>query len=198
MFDPHAIISQAQSGMAPPNWEVLRARRGFFVQSAVSGGVLAVLAVAAAVFLWSSGTIVGYGINDQTPGNVAFFWFIVDMVVLAIVLVGGIVFAIRRMVALGSAEAQMLVLMSEGFVMRTGTSAKSTRTVRYQNVATLVPTVRNGSVNLVMQLANGRKAQVPLDSRFGKPKPLAKQIQGMHAAYVSAAIKAHQGSGGTP
>lgn len=193
MFDPNAIVSQAQAGMAPPNWQVLRARRGFFVQGAISGVVVAVLAVAAAAYVLSSGTVFGYGINDSTPDNVLSFWFIVDMVVLALFLIGGIIFAILRLAALGSAETHLLILMPEGFVLRTGSSAKATRTVLYQNVATLVPSVRNGSVTLVLGLTNGRKAQVPLDSRFGKPKPLAQQIQGMHAAYVSAAVNARRG-----
>lgn len=193
MFDPNAILGQVQTGMAPSNWHVLRARRAYFVQSAVSGFVIAVLAIAATVYILSSGTVFGYGLNDQTPENVAFFWFIVDMVVLAAFLIGGIIFAILRLVAMRSAENQVLVLMPEGFVMRTGTSAKATRTVLYQNVATMVPTTHNGSVSLVMRLANGRKAQVGLDSRFEKPKALAQQIQGMHAAYASAAANARRG-----
>ena len=189
MIDSNAVITQVRSGTAPASWQVIPARRAFFVQGAIWGVVVAVAAVAAAVYLLASGTVVGYGVNDQTSNGVLNFWFIVDMVVLALFLVGGVVFSITRLRSLGSAEDQALILMPEGFVMRLGPSANATRVVNYQNIAILTPTVRNGNVFLVMQAANGRKIQVQLDSRFGKPKPLAQQIQGMHAAYVTANVR---------
>ncbi|HEX6800677.1 MAG TPA: hypothetical protein VF116_23395 [Ktedonobacterales bacterium] len=194
MMDSNAIIGQVQSGAAPANWQVLRARRGFFVQGAIGGIVLAVFAAAAAVYLFATGTVVGYGLNDQTPNGVLTFWFIADMVVLAAIVVIGIVFCINRLVTLGSTESQLLVLMPQGFVMRLGSSAKATRRVSYQQIATMVPTVRRGNVSLVMQTRDGRKVTLPLDGRFGKPRPLAQQIQGMHAAYMAATVNARPGS----
>jgi hypothetical protein len=194
MLDANTIINQVQSGTAPASWQALRGRRSFFVQGAIWGVVGAVLAVAAAAYLLTSGTVVGYGINDQTPDNVLGFWFIADMIVLALCVIGGIIFSIMRLVALGSVENQLLVLMPEGFLMRTGTSEKATRLILYQNIAKIVPRVRNGAVSLMLQTRSGGTAQVPLDSRFSKPKPLAQQIQGMHAAYVRAAINPRQGS----
>lgn len=194
MIDSNAIIGQVQTGTAPANWQIYHARRGFFVQEAIGGVVITALAVAAAVFVLASGTVFGYGLNDQTPQGVLTFWFIVDMLVVAALFIIGIVFCVTRLVALGSAERQMLVLMPEGFLMRRGNSPKATLLIRYQNIATLVPTTRNGRLSLVMQTRAGRKAQIPLDSRFGKPKSLAQQIQGMHAAYVAATINARPGS----
>jgi hypothetical protein len=189
MIDSNTVIGQVRAGTAPPTWQVLPARQAFFVQGAIAGVVIAIAAVAAAAYLLLSGTVVGYGLNDQTSNNVLIFWFIVDMVVLVLFLVGGIVFSIIRLRSLGSADDQTLILMPEGLVMRLGPAANATRVVNYQSITTLTPTVRNGNVFLVMQAANGRKVQINLDSRFGKPKPLAQQIQGMHAAYVTANVR---------
>ena len=189
MIDSNTVIGQVRAGTAPPTWQVLHARQAFFVQGAIAGIVIAIAAVAAAAYLLLSGTVVGYGLNSQTSDNVLNFWFIVDMVVLVLFLVGGIVFSVTRLRSLGSADDQALILMPEGFVMRLGPAANATRVVNYQGIATLTPTVRNGNVFLVMQAANGRRVQIELDSRFGKPKPLAQQIQGMHAAYVTANVR---------
>ncbi|HEV2462049.1 MAG TPA: hypothetical protein VGS80_27155 [Ktedonobacterales bacterium] len=189
MIDSNSVMSQVRSGTAPTSWQVIPARRAFFVQGAIWGVVIAIAAVAAAAYLLLSGTVVGYGVNSQTSNNVLNFWFIVDMVVLALFLVGGIVFSITRLRSLGSADDQALVLMPDGFVMRLGPAANATRVVNYQNIATITPTVRNGNTFLVMQTTNGRRVQVQLDSRFGKPKPLAQQIQGMHAAYATANVR---------
>ena len=192
MIDSNAVINQVQSGTAPTSWQVFRARRGYFVQSAILRVVAAILAVAVAVYLFMSGTVFGYGINDQTSDNVLTFWLIVDMLVLASVLIYSIVTTFTHLISLGSVEGQMLVLMPEGFVMRQGTSAKSTRLVLFENVATLVPTVSSGSVSLVMRTRNRRKLRIPLDGRFGKAKQVAQHIQGMHAAYAHTAANVRQ------
>jgi hypothetical protein len=186
MIDSSAVLQQASTGMAPPTWEVLRARRSFFISSAIGGVFITVAAIGVAIYLILSGTIIGIGVNDQTPNNVAFFWFIVDMVALAAFGIGGVVFAIVRLRGLGSLTEQMLILMPEGFVMRRGSAAKDTTTVNYQRVATVTPSVQSGTVYLVMQLAgSGQRTKVELDSRFGPPKKLAEQIAGMHAHYVT-------------
>ena len=95
MIDANATIQQASSGMAPPSWQVLRARPSFFMWSAIGGVVFALAAIAAAIYLFTSGTIVGIGVSDQTPDNVATFWFIVDMIVLAACAFGGVVMTIH-------------------------------------------------------------------------------------------------------
>jgi hypothetical protein len=186
MIDSSTVLQQASTGMAPPTWEVLRARRSFFISSAIGGVCITLGAIAAAIYLLLSGTIVGIGVNDQTPSNVAFFWFIVDMVALAAFAIGGIAFAVVRLRGLGSIDGQMLILMPEGFVMRRGTATKDTTTVNYQRAATMTPSVQNGTVYLVIQLAgSGQRAKVEIDNRFGPAKKLAEQIAGMHAHYVT-------------
>jgi hypothetical protein len=128
---------------------------------------------------------VGVGVNDQTPDNVAFFWFIVDMVVLVAVAIGGIIFAILRARDLGYANEQMLVLMPDGFVKRTGVGPKNTASATYATIATLRPVVRNSSQYLDTVTRDGRRASVELDGRFGNVKKLARQIAGQHAHYVA-------------
>jgi len=78
MIDADAVVQQVKAGAAPADWQVMRAKSSFFVWSAIGGIVLTLLAVVAARYLFLTGTIVGIGVNDQTPDNVAFFWFIVD------------------------------------------------------------------------------------------------------------------------
>ncbi len=186
MIDANAVVQQVKAGAAPASWQVFSARGSYFLWNALGGAALAIGAVAAPIYLFLSGTIVGIGANDQTPDNVAFFWFIVDMLVLAALFIGGIVFAIRRALAISSASEQMLVLLPEGFVKRTGTSAKDTLAVNYANLTTVTPTVRNGSHYLSVQTKAGKRVSIEIDARFGNAKTLVRQIAGQHAHYVTA------------
>lgn|SRR5690242_13888571 len=186
MIDANAVIQQVKAGAAPASWQVIPARGSFFMWNAFGGVALMIGAVAAAIYLFLSGTIVGIGVNDQTPDNVAFFWFIVDMLVLAALAIGGVVFAIRRALAINSADEQMLVLLPEGFVKRTGTSEKDTLAVNYANLITATPAVRNGSQYLDVQTKAGKRVSIEIDGRFGNAKALVRQISGQHAHYVTA------------
>jgi uncharacterized membrane protein len=186
MIDTQAVVQQASLGMAPPSWQVLRAKRSFFISSAIGGVVFTIGALAAAIYLFVSGAIVGIGVSDQTPSNVAIFWFIVDMVALAAAAIGGVIFALGSLRGLSTADEQMLVLMPEGFVLRRGAAENKTTTVNFQRVATVTPSVQSGRVFLIMQIVgSGQRAKVELDNRFGPAKRLAQQIAGMHAHYVT-------------
>ena len=185
MINAEAVVQQVRAGATPADWQVMRAKSSFFVWSAIGGIVFTFLAVVAAGYLFLTGTFVGIGVNDQTPDNVAFFWFIVDMVVLAAVAIGGIVFAILRARDLGSVNEQMLVLMPDGFVKRAGVGPKGTFSATYANIARLTPAVRNGTQYLDAVTPDGRRVSVELDGRFGNAKKLARQIAGQHAHYVA-------------
>lgn len=185
MIDANAVVQQVKTGAAPASWQAARASRSYFMWNVIGGIALTIGAIAAAIYLYSSGTIVGIGVNDQTPDSIAFFWFIADMLVLAVLAIGGIVFAILRARAIGTADDQMLVLMPEGFVKRTGTGAKDTLTVNYGNIATVTPSVQNGTQYLVLQTKAGKRVKIEIDGRFGKPKALAQQIAGQHTHYVT-------------
>jgi hypothetical protein len=185
MMDAEAVVQQVKGGAAPADWQVLPAKSSFFVWSAVGGIVITFLAVVAAGYLFLTGTIVGIGVNDQTPDNVAFVWFIVDMVVLAAAAIGGIVFAILRARDLGSVSEQMLILTPDGYVKRVGAGPKGTFSATYANIARLTPAVRNGAQYLDVVTRDGKHTSVALDGRFGNAKKLARQIAGQHAHYVA-------------
>lgn len=193
MIDAHAVVEQIRASTAPTSWQVTRANRSYFIWSALGGVALAVGAVGAAIYLSLSSTIVGIGVNDQTPDNVAFFWFVVDRLVLAAFAIGGVIYAIRRARAIGSADEQMLVLMPEGFVRRTGAADKDVLAVNYGNLATITPSVRNGTQYLDMRTKAGKRVSIELDGRFGSAKALARQIAGQHAHYVTTLAGSHQG-----
>jgi hypothetical protein len=185
MLDANAIAQQVRSGTAPPTWQVLRANTSFFIRGAIGGFVFMILAIAVAIFLFLSGTVIGIGVSgpNVSEGYLT-FWFIVDMVVLALVAVGCIIFAISRIRGLGSIDEQVLVLMPEGFVRHLGPSQEQNTVVLYQNIATI--TLVKNSDDLQMQLPDGSQTKVELDSRFGDAKQLGQQIQGAHAQFVAA------------
>jgi hypothetical protein len=191
MIDAEAVVQRVKTGAAPADWQVMGAKPSFFVWSATGGIVVTFLAVVAAGYLFLTGTIVGIGVNDQTPHNVAVFWFIVDMVALVAVAIGGIVFAIRRGRDLGSATEQILVLLPDGFVKRVGAGPKGTFSATYATIARLTPAVRNSSQYLDIVTRDGRRASVALDGRFGNAKSLARQIAGQHAHYVATHSAGH-------
>jgi hypothetical protein len=187
MIDANAVLEQARTGMAPGNWRVLSARRGYFVQATIIGVVFLVAAVAAAIYLLATGTVFGYGLTDQTSNNVLLVWLVIDMLVLLAVAIFGVVAAIRSLIAMGSADEQKLVLMPEGFVMQRGPSGKNIVAVQYENIVNMKPSVRNGNVYLVMQARGASKpSQISLDGRFGKPKQLAQEITGTFAGVAAA------------
>jgi hypothetical protein len=172
---------------------VLRAKRSFFVQATIVGALLTVGAIAVAVYLFTSGSVFGYGLNDQTPSNVLLIWLIIDLVVLIGVAIAGIVIAIRHLLQLGTAGDQMLILMPTGFVKRQGTADNQTTAVEYQQVAAMRTSIERGGVYLLIQPRGGAKvAKVELDSRFGKPKAIAQHITGTWAQ-VAAQARAVQG-----
>jgi hypothetical protein len=185
MMDAETVIQKAKAGTAPADWQTLPAKSSFFVWSAIGGIVFTFFAVLAAGYLFLTGSFVGIGVNDQTPDNVAFFWFIVDMVVLALCAIGGIVYAIIRARDLGSVNEQALIMTPDGFVKRTCVGPKATVSASYANIARLTPAVRNSTQYLDMVTRDGRKVRVELDGRFGNVKKLARQIAGQHAHYVA-------------
>ena len=194
MLNANAVLEQVRSGMAPNTWQVLRANRSYFVQQVVIGVVLVIAAIAGAVYLLATGTVVGYGLNDQTANNVLLVWLVIDMVVLLAVVIVGIVMAVRHLAQMGSASEQLLVLTPEGFVRRLGPGNNQTTTYDFSAIAGMKLTVQNGAVSLLIQRrADGKQLRVQLDGRFGKPKPIAQQITGAYASSVAVQARAPQG-----
>lgn len=186
MIDANAVVQQVKAGAAPASWQVIPARGSFFLLSALGGIVVAVAAAGAEIYLRASNSVYGIGIPPDASEGVLNFWGAVDLIFFAAVAIGGVVFAIMRALAIGSADEQMLVLLPEGFVKRTGTSEKDTLAVNYANLTTATPTVRNGSHYLSVQTKAGKRVSIEFDGRFGNAKALVRQISGQHAHYVTA------------
>lgn len=194
MVNANAVVEQVRMGTAPADWQVLRANRSFFVQQAILGALLTIAAIAAAIYLLMSGTVVGYGLNDQTPDNVLTVWLIIDMVVLLALVITGIVLAIRHLSQMGPAAEQMLVLTPEGFVRRLGAGDKQTSTFDYSAISGMKTSVQSGTVYLLIQRrADGKVLKVKMDGRFGKPKQVAQEITGAFASSAAARARAPQG-----
>jgi hypothetical protein len=184
-MDGQAVIQQVRAGTVPASWQVYHARRSYFMQSAILSLAGAVVAVAAAIWLITSGTVIGIGVTDTTPPNIATFWLIVDMIVAGICFLGALGFAFARLRGLGSVDEQMLVLQPDGFVMVRGRRPRDTTVARFANVASLTPSVNNGTTSLVLVAGrSGKKLTIELDARFGPPKQIATDIQGMYAQYA--------------
>lgn len=187
MVNANAVLEQARMGTAPADWQVLRANRSFFVQQTIVGVVLAIAAIAAAIYLLATGTVVGYGVNDQTPDSVLSVWLIIDMIVLLVIVVIGGVMAIGHVRQMGAAGEQLLVLTPEGFVRYMGAGEKRTTTYDFSAIAGMKMSVQSGTVYLLVQRrADGKQLKVPFDGRFGKPKQIVQQITGAFASYASA------------
>ena len=185
MIDANAVVQQVKAGAAPASWQVIPARGSFFLMSALGGIVVALVAVGAEVYLRASNSVYGIAIPPDASEGVLNFWANVDLIFFAAVAIGGVVFAVMRARAIGSASEQMLVLLPEGFVKRTGTSEKDTLAVNYANLTTITPTVRNGNQYLSVQTKAGKRVSIEIDGRFGNAKTLVRQISGQHAHYVT-------------
>jgi len=185
MIDANAVVQQVKAGAAPASWQVIHARGSFFLMSALGGIVAAIVAIGAEVYLRASNSVYGIAIPPDASEGVLNFWSAVDLIFFAAVAIGGVVFAIMRARAISSASEQMLVLLPEGFVKRTGTSEKDTLAVNYANLTTATPTVRNGSHFLSVRTKAGQRISIEIDGRFGNAKALVRQISGQHAHYVT-------------
>lgn len=190
MIDAGMVLRMVRSGQVPPQWQVVRAKRGFFLMQSFLGVLLVILGVGGAVALLASGTVIGYGLSDTSPDGVVTFWFVVDMLVLAACVIGGIVLAIQQLLRLGTVDEQVLVLMPDGFVMRRGSAPKDTLAYSYDSIRAVDRVVRNGTNYLVMQPVQGRAVRLTLDGRFGPPKRIAQQIQAMAVDYRAARARA--------
>ena len=194
MLNANAVLEQVRAGTAPANWQVLRANRSYFVQQTVLGVLLTLGAITAAIYLLVTGTVVGYGLSDQTSDNVLLVWLVIDMLVLLALVITGIVMVIRHLGQMGSASEQMLVLTPEGVIQSLGSGEKQTTTYDYSAIAGMKTSVQSGSVYVLMQRrADGKQLKFEVNGRFGKPKQIAQQITGAFASAATARANAPQG-----
>jgi len=190
MLDANAIMMQLGAGTAPPTWRVLRARAGFFIGGAAVFGVLGLATLGFIAYLIIGGHIFYYGVAP-TDANGELIWQIIDVVValaLAAIFFG---VSIMRLVGLGSASQQMLVLMPEGFVVVTPKGAQSFPFANINGITGAA--TRDGSVMLTMRRAdNGKQMRFSVDARYGAPKTIAGSIMAAQGQYATAMAQAGQ------
>lgn len=195
MLDANAIMMQVGAGTAPPTWRVLRARAGYFITNALLYGAFGLAALAAIAYVIISGTIFYYGVAPDPGSTGALVWFIIDIVVLLGITILFLVNSIGRLINVGSAQQQALVLTPEGFVAvtRQGTQAYPFAIINGMTAAA----VRGGNVVLTMRRAdNGKQLKYTLDGRYGAPKPIAASIlaaQGQYATAMATQARPAQG-----
>ncbi len=185
MMDPNGVMTQVQTGNIPPTWRVLRARSGYFVANALLYGALGLAALGGIAYLVISGTIFYYGVAPDPGSTGALVWLIIDIVVLLAFSITFLANSIGRLVNVGSAHQQMLVLTPEGFVAVTPKGAQSFPFAGINGMTAAA--VRGGGVVVTMRRAdNGQQVKYTLDGRFGAPKTVAGSILAAQGQYATA------------
>jgi hypothetical protein len=127
-LDAHTVVAAARQDAPPANWQVWRARRGFFVRQAILGATFVVLGAAGVVYLLANPTtafVLGTYGSDQggtlDPGTFQLVR-VGDFVVVVALGVLGAYTLIRRAYEATAAAKQVLVLLPEGLVVGAGGS----------------------------------------------------------------------------
>ncbi|MBA3826657.1 MAG: hypothetical protein H0X24_22500 [Ktedonobacterales bacterium] len=185
MLDPNVILQQVGAGTTPPTWRVLRARTSYFIGTALLYGVFGLAALGAIAYIIISGTIFYYGAAPDPGSTGVTVWFIIDLVVLLAFTIIFLVNSIGRLINVGTAQQQMLVLTPEGFVAAT---PKGTQAYPFAAINGMTATAaRGGDVVLAMRRADtGKQIKYTLDGRFGTPKPIASSILAAQGQYATA------------
>ena len=197
MQDPRAMLARIQSGMVPPDWRVVRPNGGFLKRQSIVYAVLGGAALIALVYILVSGTVYGIGVAFETSVAVLRFWQVLDIVVLVgMVMLFGYQFA-RMLTARRTVAEQFLVLMPDGFVMRTGADDKRTVAVGYREVSSMKVEDQVGNVFVVMRVAGAaRPKRILIDGRFGRPRVVARQIAADYSMAVGPVPPGQPGQAG--
>lgn len=191
MMDSLAIMTQVRAGVAPPTWKVLPAKGSHFITAGLFSILFGLALIAGLVYLLISNTLIYFIVPPDNEG-ISIFWFLFDNIVGGAVAIGLIVMGIMKLVEMGTAQQQALVLMPEGFVIQTQKAV----VVHYGLVAGMTIAISQGNVVLNMRRTdNGQTMKVALDNRFGAPKPIGKAIVQAQGLYAQAAAMAQQRQG---
>lgn len=192
-MDGEKVLAQARQGRAAPNWQVLPVRARHFMQNmAIFGVAAATLVVLLVVLALHPNNAVTTGSSIDSDSALS-LWRMADFIigaVLALACVGATVLAIRDY---RTRNSQMLVLMPEGFVMRTGIGTRSLRTISYGTIGAVNVSVYRGQYTLKMPRLDGHGTiRVQLDARFGPPKPIVQQITTAQARFAASRTSAQR------
>ncbi|HEV8190016.1 MAG TPA: hypothetical protein VGP82_00800 [Ktedonobacterales bacterium] len=188
MINGEAIVAQVQHGTWPQNWQVLRAKPSHFIRLAIFVAIFFVAAAGGLIFLLGHPsdalTLGAAGSSDGGALDPAAFslWRTVDFTMLGLVLAGLTVALVRTLVQAAQAHEQLLVLLPEGFVLKTGRA----QAFDFGSMQTLSAVSTNGVVALRMVALDGQQSTVQLDTRFGSSTQLAKRILTARNQFVAA------------
>jgi hypothetical protein len=183
-MNAESIATMARQGQNSPNWQVYRARSGYFVQQVVVGLFVLALGVGGTLYLVANPLIAivpGSGGNSQTldPGPFMIART-VDFGIIALILLAGLWVVVVSVAHLTRLRDEVLVLMPQGLVIDTKTP------VAYSFAAMRSLSARNyrGVVTFTITDSTERRLRVRLDGRFGNARQLAGQILAMRNAYL--------------
>jgi len=182
-MNAESIATMARQGQHPPNWQVHRARSGYFVQQIILALVLLALGVGGTLYLLANpftAFVPGYGGSETLdPGSFAIART-VDFGVIVIFVAVGLWIGGTSLAHLSRARDEVLVLMPQGFVIDTKTP------VAYSYGAMRGMSARNyrGVVTFTITDPTGRRQRLRLDGRFGNASQLAGQVLTMRNTYL--------------
>jgi hypothetical protein len=188
MLNGDAIIAQVRQGTWPQSWQVLRANRSHFIRLAIFIAIFLVLAAFGLLYLISNpdhAVVPGAaGSPDGGTLDPATFavWRTIDLAVLGIALVGLVVAVINTLLQMAHAQEQLLVVLPEGFVLKT----RRLQTVAFAAIQTMTATSYRGVVTFKIGTVNGQKLSVSLDARFGAARQVAQRILAARNQFTAA------------
>jgi hypothetical protein len=180
MIDAETVVQTALSGVIPPTWQVLRARRAYVI----AFQVVPVLVVAVAV----SASILLRVLLARQSGAVGLIGNIIFAV--AALILGALVVAlyVRERDAL---NRRMIVLMPEGFVAYLGGPPDTALAVSYAAPLLIRRSGVRRSQSLVVHDAHGEEKPWRPSAEFGSPDEIIRRIILAREAYQEQLSEGH-------
>lgn len=187
MLAGETVVAQVDHGAAPPNWQITRGRPAFHLQQIILGVVVVAIGVVGAVFLLANpDQAFSYGAGGEASMSVINGWRTVDFVVLAIFALAGAYLIVQHTGSYASAKSDLLVMVPEGFVIRTG---RRIQTYDFATLTSLRATLSRGTLIVNATQASGAKLRSSIDGRFGKVKPIGQAILAAYSQYRAATVR---------
>lgn len=186
MLSKEEILMSVQQGQIRPGWQVLHPKTSYLARMAITYSIVAIVVIILGIIFVSQNSYVftpgfGQGTLDHSSFQT---WRYIDEGALALIFLLCAVAALKYVLDLNTLQSQMLVMMSEGFLLLKG---KTEQSVAYAGVTSISASAsRYGNVTLHIR-GTGTKAvyRVQFDGRFGNSRALASQIVSAQRAYAS-------------
>ncbi len=183
MINSQQVLTAVQNGQAAPTWNVLPARKSFFISNFIAYllVIIAGIALIAYLLLNSNVAIVpSYSLNALDDAALA-MWRTIDMVFFPLGVLVCALMSVLTLQEMKRRHEQLLVLLPEGVLMHKG---KVTRFITFRHIRDAKYTrssLTTGTLNMIMR--DGQKTKFKLDNRFGSSTKLLKQIAEAHKQY---------------